>query len=264
MIVTRIIDRDLNFPVTEPKLQRALENLDTDGDGTITADDFEIVVDSFQLRDELIREMMHQAVADVFVSEGAIDESQRGGMVRFFDLYNDVKRANAVVMDWMRNHTDTWGKELEFGRDYYNKSVVPHITGSGILSQQGSHFSPFGAMLNNVYGVGVGLGLSTELYCVFSSLSKKPVDNMPVLGRDCGMWGGLRYNQNAIPSIIKSQSQELDGWYQAILAMLKGYRDVECEGAGCLPSDETSAFFLKLERGFKTENTHPGYCDRGP
>lgn len=260
MIVTRIIDRDLNIPVTDPKLQRALEKLDTDGDSTITADDFEIVVDSFQLRDEFIRDMMHQAVAEVLVSEGAIDESQRGGMVGFFDLYNDVKRANAVVMDWMKNHTDTWGWELEFDRDYYQKGVVPHITGTGVLSQQGSHFSPLASMLNKTYGVGVGLGLSAELYYVFSSLSRKPVDNLPVLGNGCGGWGGLRYDQSAIPSIIKSQSQELDGWYQSILTTLKGYRNVECEGAGCSVSDQDDVFLLKLERGFKTENTHPGYC----
>ncbi len=247
--VTHVVDRTLDLAIYHPELSVALAELDSTGDGTVNIDD--VATNQGYLPDELKRDILHHSVVRVLEEQGFITTlAQKNGMLRFFDLYVDITEAREVVKSWKNRSTESWGRELEVDKDTWDRSVKPHISGTGVLSVQGSHFTPAGSMRDDkiyLFGYGVGLGLSAELYYVVSNLSGKQTEKVPSLGNGCGLVNEFSYDQNNVPRFIKSKFDEMMGLYKGARDLLDGYREVECDNdrsVECSSGDESPRIFL--------------------
>lgn len=239
MAVNKIVDGALTLDISDPRLQEKLSVLNRNGDDKISVEDFEMgnASASAYVPKENKLDAMRNAVAAVFVKSGIIKESQRQGMAGFFRLYSDMKRASAIVRNWMSYHTDTWGGELEFGASYYKSGVFPHITGNGVLSAAGC-------------GVNVGSGLGSNLIDVMISLTGQP-NNSP---SSCGTSApGFQYNGNQVPEILRKHIDQVMVLYNGIHTYLKEYREIECEDDGCPKLGEVPIFLLSVEKGSETK-----------
>ena len=254
MGVTKIVDRHLEIDITDPKLQEALAVLNTNGDDKIDIDDFQMTNPKAAVPESARRDIMHHAVVDIFLKNNVISGIQSKGMLRFFNLYNNVKEAVDIVENWKNNNVDTWGKELEFKAGFWKAAVLPHVSGNGVLSARGrgipSHAYCF---KNSRYGV--GLGLSTEVYYVIHSLTHSPAERPPI-------WfcTDVVYNLNDIPPIVRDEMRQLTRWWHSIYTTLKPYRQIECDDDNCPDDDEYSFRLIRIEPGPVT--TDKVYCYR--
>ena len=234
MGVTIIVDRHLKINITDKGLQEALAPLNTNGDDKIDINDFEMANPKAAVPESVRREAMHHAIVDVFIKNGAINKNEAKGMLRFFDLYNDVKIANRLVQKWMKNVTDTTWRSHEFSAEFWISDILLHVTGDGVLSRFGRHFTPIGSYLAHNGPTGsIGLGLSAELYYVISHLANTPVNHVS-RRLASNRW---TYQADKIPPIIDEHVRDLVWWWQSIDSFLKGYRRVECDGDGCPEAD---------------------------
>ncbi len=244
--INKVVDGALTLEVKDEKLQRALNVLNTNGDDQITVDDFvEANQHAEYVGEDVWREVMRHAVADVYVKAGAIHEDQREGFIGFLLLYNDMITANRAVTEWKENSTDTWGSEMEFKSDYYVSHVLPFIANNGVLSKGGSRLN----YASRSAGM-MGLGLGVDFLYVLRGLSQQHIESPPIFGKGCGGFvRGFKFNEGKIPNILKSKMEKVYQMYTGIRFLLGGYRDVECEGEGCPELDEFSIYMLDVLKG---------------
>lgn len=264
MAVNLIIDRALNIEVKDPQFQNALEKLDAKKDGVINIDDFSVnedklikypswfpnVVSVLMRNIEMMilkREKMHIEVAHVLYANSLINKQQFLGVIELFDLYNDVRDTNTDIVDWMKNHVDTWGYELEFDKDYFLKNVRPIIYNRFYTTEKPLYKTKISS---NAY-------LNVRLHDIVYNLSGVRPDEFHSPTNFCGTYQGscmlntVEYIVDDIPEIFRPAISDISSFLISTSAMLKGYGNMQCDGEGCSPNEYGYYHFyvLRLREG---------------
>lgn len=256
MGVTSIVDRELRINLRNTEIAGAFEPLDSNHDGIISPEDFPNALpkdanilqrlfwkysDSYKAG--LQRDVMHRAVANTFLYERMITERQWGGVVLFFDLYNDMIEADRIVNGWLQHNVDTWGYELEFDSPYFDENVRPYFQGASPSFVTDSE-SPF---FRN--------GLNWRTHEVISRLSGF-LPNKELTFED-DKERRLYCDVDAVPTLFKLGLIELVQTQTKIRENLNSgkniqYIQVECDGDNCSPrADETEFDFFLLKLIYK-------------
>ena len=242
-----------------------LMELDSNGDGVLEVDD--LVGTSKYLPRDPIKCALQPAVSKAFVSSGIISKKQGMAVKHFFKLYNRVERIHEIVIDgvkdelkgistpsWKMVHSDTWGRELEFdGHSYWKACVEPHVAGNGILTNYFDYglgtkysFAVFMPSRESVTGYGLGYQLAEEMRMALDDLAGIKKEKAGG-GTANGSSIVYKVDTRKIPKVIREQTERMIGWYNDIAEFLNGYREVECDGAGCGMRDEYELYrFTKI------------------
>lgn len=188
MTIRRVVDPAFTMEITNSRLAKILERLNSDGDDKLDLNDiqFPVAGASDQTRLQLMRELVTGAF-----EESGFNDGQSYALFHFFDLAERVNFFSDAVREWQKK-----GKTL-YDKDATNGLRLPQSACLGNLMEYETMVDRFGELTRGLFGI-LGLAGDSKYYTVgYEDLVRK--------GRACGgkYVGGFEYDERAIPKELR-------------------------------------------------------------